>query len=138
MHEPRHWRDRSPNERLRATECQACGYVSFPERRITCKGCGEDPSWKDVQLEERGVVLSYVIQQRLPEAFETPLPIGVIDMPQRDGDGEPARVYGLFTETKPEDMAVGITVEADLREIFDVDGLPIHSFKFKRPRGDRL
>ena len=138
MHEPRLWRERAPNERLIAHECQSCGYVSFPEYRTVCKRCGETPAWKEVQLEERGTVLSYVIQQRLPEEFETPLPIGVIDMPQRDTEGEPARVYGLFTETDSEDMAVDMEVEADLREIFDVDGLPVHSFKFKRPRSDRL
>lgn len=135
MHEPPFWRNRAANERLVARECSDCGYVSFPERRTVCKRCGSTPEWAEVKLEERGTVQSYVVQNRLPEEFETPMPLGVIDMPQR-GTGEPARVYGLFTETDPEDMSIGMTVEADFRRIFDIDGLPIHSFKFKRPRGD--
>lgn len=137
MHEPPHWRDRSQNERLEAQECGECGYVSFPERREICKRCGSRPDWTEVQLQRQGTVQSYVVQNRLPAEFETPLPLGVIDLPQ-EGDGEPARVYGLFTETDPDEVSVGMAVEADLRELFDVSGLPVHSFKFKRPRGDRL
>lgn len=137
MHEPVFWRDRSQNERLIARECDQCGYVSFPERRNTCKRCGAEPDWSDVRLHERGVVQSYVVQSRMPESFETPLPVAVMDMPQR-GDGEPARVFGLFTETDQSDMEIGMEATADFRRLFDIDGLPIHSFKFKRPRSDRL
>ena len=136
MHEPPFWRDRDANERLVARECGSCGYVSFPERREVCKRCGDRPEWRDVRLEERGIVQSYVVQERLPDTFETPLPLAVIDVPQ-EGDGEPARVYGLFTETDPDDVEIGMEAAADLRELFDVDGLPVHAFKFKRPRRDR-
>ena len=80
---------------------------------------------------------SYVVQQRLPDDFETPLPLGIVDVPQ-EGDGEPARVYGLFTETSPDEMDVGMEAVADFRTVFELSGLPVHSFKFKRSRGDRL
>lgn len=138
MHKPRYWRPRERNERLIAYECQHCGYVSFPERRQICKRCGATPSeWTETKLQERGTVQSYVVQERLSDAFEKPLPLGVIDMPQV-GDGEPARVFGLFTETDPDDIEVGSEVVADFREVFDVDGLPVHSYKFKLPRtGER-
>ncbi|MEF8907589.1 MAG: OB-fold domain-containing protein [Haloarculaceae archaeon] len=137
MHEPPFVRDRAANERLEAHECSECGYVAIPERREVCKRCGAYPDWNEVQLEERGTVQSYVVQQRLPDEFETPLPVAVIDIPQQ-GEGEPARVYGLFTETDPDDVEIGMEAEADFRTMFDVDGLPVNSFKFKRPRGDRL
>mgnify|MGYP006279357721 CR=1 FL=1 len=137
MHEPPYWRDRPQNERLVARECKDCGYVAFPEFRETCKRCGGRPAWRETRLAERGEVRSYVVQNRLPEEFETPLPLAVVDMPQRDGEGEPARVYGLFTETSPDDMDVGMVVEADFRRIFDVAGLPVHAFKFKVPREAR-
>ncbi|PSP76737.1 hypothetical protein BRC86_00220 [Halobacteriales archaeon QS_3_64_16] len=149
MYEPPFWRDREANERLAATECDACGYVSFPERREVCKRCGERGEFRDTRLEERGIVQSYVIQNRLPDAFETPLPVAVMDVPQvgandggSDGDdagsdaGEPARVYGLFTETDPEAMAIGMEAAAVFRELFDVEGLPVGSFKFTVPRGE--
>lgn len=136
MHDPPRWRDRDQHERLLAFECQSCGYVSYPERKETCKRCRETPAWEETRLEPNGTVMSYVVQQRLPEEFETPLPVAVIDMPQADSDGEPARVYGLFTETDPDDLEVGIEVEADFRRIFELDGLPVHSYKFKLPRGE--
>lgn len=137
MHKPRYWRPRESNEQLIAYECQECGYVSFPEEREICKRCTATPSdWEQVRLEERGIVQSYVVQQRLSDAFESPLPLGVIDMPQV-GDGEPARIFGLFTETDPEDIEIGLEVEADFRRVFDVDGLPVHSYKFKLARGDQ-
>ena len=137
MYEPPYWRDRPQHEQLVAWECESCGYVSFPEKRGICKACGTHDSWTETQLQERGVVQSYVVQSRLPEGFETPLPIAIMDVPQK-GEGEPARVYGLFTETDPDDVAIGMEAEADFRTIFDVDGLPMHSFKFKLPRGERL
>jgi uncharacterized OB-fold protein len=150
MYEPAFWRDREANERLVAAECGACGYVSFPERREVCKRCGERGEFSNTRLEERGIVQSYVIQNRLPDAFETPLPLAVMDVPQvdakdgrsdgdgsgSDGAGEPARVYGLFTETDPEAMAIGMEATAVFRELFDIEGLPVHSFKFTVPRDE--
>ncbi|UHQ96302.1 Zn-ribbon domain-containing OB-fold protein [Natrinema halophilum] len=136
MHEPPHWRDRPQNERLLARECRTCGYVSFPEHRRICKRCQDEVEWDEVRLQERGTVRSYVVQNRLPDEFETPLPLAVLDMPQ-ETDGEPARVYGLFTETEPDDIEIGMVADADLRQLFDINGLPVHSFKFKLPRGER-
>lgn len=137
MHEPPFVRDRDANELLAARECGSCGYVSFPERRTVCKRCGDHPEWESVHLQERGVVQSYVVQQRLPDEFETPLPLAIVDVPQ-EGDGEPARVYGLFTETDPAQVEIGMEADAEFRTMFEAEGLPVHSFKFKRPRGDRL
>lgn len=137
MYKPRYWRPRERNERLTGYECDECGYVSFPEKRKICKQCTATPSeWTEVRLQEKGIVQSYVVQQRLSDAFEKPLPLGVIDMPQV-GDGEPARVFGLFTETDPDDIEIGKEVVADFREVFEVDGLPVHSYKFKLDRADR-
>jgi uncharacterized OB-fold protein len=137
MHEPPFVRDRAANERLQARECGDCGFVTIPDRQDVCKRCGAYPDWETVQLEERGEVQSYVVQQRLPDEFETPLPLAIVDIPQQGG-GEPARVYGLFTETDPDNVEIGMEAEADLRTMFDINGLPVNSFKFKRPRGDRL
>lgn len=137
MYKPRYWRPRECNERLIGYECQQCGYVSFPEKREICKQCTTTPSeWNEIQLQEEGVVQSYVVQQRLSDAFEKPLPLGVIDMPQI-GNGDPARVFGLFTETEPDDLEIGKEVVADFREIFEVDSLPVHSYKFKLARVDQ-
>ncbi|WP_255193224.1 Zn-ribbon domain-containing OB-fold protein [Natronobeatus ordinarius] len=137
MFRPRHWRERTRTERLLARECNACGYVSFPERPEGCVRCGAlEPGWEPTELCERGIVRSYVVQHRLPAAFETPLPVAIVDMPQQ-GDGEPARVYGLFTETDPAEIEIGMEADADFRRLFEIEGLPMYAFVFKQPRGDR-
>lgn len=134
----RYARDRRQHERLVAFECQDCGWVSYPEQRRTCKRCGTAPAeFEEVQLAERGEVLTYVIQERLPEEFETPQPLAIVDVPQADGEGEPARVYGLLTETTRDELAVGTEVEARFRELFTVGERPVHSFKFATPRSEK-
>lgn len=135
MQRPGFWRDREQNERFTASRCLECGYVSYSEHRKICKECGATPSeWEDVELQERGTVQAFVVQRRMPDAFETPLPLAVIDVPTTDGDGA-ARVYGHFTETDPEEIEIGMEVEADLRRLFDVEGMPVRSYRFKTPRG---
>jgi len=133
----RYERTRRQDQRLVAFECQSCGYVSYPDRRRTCKRCGEAPAeFEEVQLRERGEIRTFVVQQRLPEEFETPQPVAIVDLPQ-EGAGEPARVYGLLTETDREDLSVGATVEARFRELFTDGDRPIHSFKFAVPRSEK-
>jgi uncharacterized OB-fold protein len=138
MHDPPRWRIRRRNERLLARECSRCGFVDFPEEKSSCKRCRTpDVDWTNVPLAEEGTVQSYVVQKRLPEKFETPLPLAIVDMPQVDGGGEPARVYGLFTETEPDAMEIGMRAVADFRTVFELEGLPVHSYKFKLPREAR-
>lgn len=131
----RYHRQREANERLVAWECTDCGWVAFPEAKRVCKRCGAAPAdMTEVQLAEEGIVRTFVVQERLPAEFETPLPLAIVDVPQADGEGDPARVYGLLTETTLEDLEVGTRVEARFREVFSVGERPVHSFKFSVPR----
>lgn len=137
MSGPRYHRTREQDQRLVGFECQACGYVSFPEQRRICKRCGDAPAdVESVDLAECGTVLTYVVQEFLPDDFETPQPVAIVDIPQADDDGEPARAYGLLTETPADEMAVGLEVEARFRELFNDGDRPINSFKFAKPRGE--
>ena len=139
MSGPRYHRTRAQDQRLVGFECQSCGYVSFPDEKRTCKRCGDAPAeFEHVQLAERGEVKTFVVQEYLPDDIEVPQPLAVVDLPQADGTGEPARVYGLFTETSLEELDVGTEVEARFREIFDDGDRPINSFKFAVPREEKL
>jgi uncharacterized OB-fold protein len=135
---PRYHRTKQQDQRLVGFECQDCGWVSFPERRKVCKRCGEAPAeYEEVQLAERGEIMTFVVQEYLPDEFESPMPVAMVDIPQIDGEGDPARVYGILTETDLEELEVGTEVEARFRELFtDVDR-PINAFKFSVPREEK-
>ncbi|APX97205.1 hypothetical protein BB347_11575 [Natronorubrum daqingense] len=118
-----------------AFECQSCDYVSFPDEKRTCKRCGDAPAtFEEVQLAERGEIQTFVVQEYLPDDIEVPQPLAIVDLPQADGSGESARVYGLLTETELEELSVGTEVVARFRELFDDGERPINSFKFSVPR----
>lgn len=128
-------RTRAQDQRLEGYECPECGWVSFPEQKRTCKRCGAaDVSFKPVQLAREGTIQSFVVQSRLPEDFESPQHLAIVDLPQAEGDGEPARVFGLLVET--DQLSVGDRVVPRFREMFTSNNMPIHSYKFGPPRGD--
>lgn len=134
----RYWRERDADQRLVAHECQDCGWVSYPERKRVCKACSSAPAeFEQVQLREEGEIRTFVVQERLPDEFETPQPVAIVDLPQ-EGEGDPARVYGLLTETAREELSVGATVEARFRELFTTGERPVHSFKFAVPRESKV
>lgn len=138
MSGPRYHRTREQDQRLVAFECQACGYVSFPDEKRACKRCAEAPAtFEKVQLAERGEIMTFVVQEYLPDDIEVPQPLAIVDLPQADGSGESARVYGLLTETDLEDLDVGTQVEARFRQLFDDGDRPINSFKFAVPREEK-
>lgn len=125
MHTPPVWRVARENARLVGYRCRRCGFIEFPEPRKTCKRCRAPSEFEVIQMSTRGRVVSFVVQHRLPEGFETPLPLAVIDL--EDG----ARVYGQIVECKPEDLKVGLEVEAEFRVFYDDAGLRIYSYKFR-------
>jgi uncharacterized OB-fold protein len=138
MSGPRYHRTKEQDQRLVGFECTECGWVSFPEKRRTCKRCGSAPAtFERVELAERGEIQTFVVQQYLPEDIETPQPVAIVDIPQADRDGEPARAYGLLTETDLDELEVGTEVEARFRELFDEGKRPINSVKFSVPRGEK-
>lgn len=132
---PGYHRTKRQDQRFVGFECQACGWVSFPAERRICKRCGAAPApYEEVNLAERGVVQTFVVQEFLPDEFDSPQPLAMVDLPQADGEGEPARVYGIFTETGAEELEIGEEVDARYRVMFEDGDRPIHSMKFSAPR----
>ncbi|NVM04431.1 MAG: OB-fold domain-containing protein [Candidatus Helarchaeota archaeon] len=126
MSTPPLFRETPINLKLEGKQCENCGYVSYPEYHKICVKCGTVDQWKVVKLAKKGTVMTYIIQHYLPAMFETPLPLAIIDLDPPGG-----RVYGMLTETKAEEMKVGLRVEVNFREIYYDRGLGIHSIKFK-------
>jgi len=82
-----------------------------------------------------GEIKTFVVQEYLPDDIEVPQPLkAIVDLPQEDGSGESARVYGLLTETDLDELSVGTEVVARFCELFDDGERPINSFKFSAPR----
>ncbi|OGF52667.1 MAG: hypothetical protein A2Z21_10205 [Candidatus Fraserbacteria bacterium RBG_16_55_9] len=130
MTSPLVWRISRESARLIGYKCTSCGWVSFPERKRTCKRCGAAPAeFEELQMKPFGKIISFVIQHRLPEGFQTPLPLAVVEF------DEGARVYGEIIDCRPEEVQVGLEVEADLRVMYEENGLDIYSYKFKPRRG---
>jgi uncharacterized OB-fold protein len=128
MHTPPTWRIARENAQLIGYRCRRCGFVEFPELRKTCKRCRAPSEFEEVQMSPRGRIVSFVVQHRLPEGFQTPLPLAVIDV--ENG----ARVYGQIIECKLEELKVGLEVEADFRVFYDDAGLSVYSYKFRPTR----
>ena len=120
---PKWWRDRPQNTRLIGMKCEKCGYVSFPEKRRACPKCHAIDSFKKTPLSKTGIVASYIVQYYLPEEFETPQPLAMVEL---DGGG---RIYVLMTDTTPEEMKVGMKVKLEYREILKGMDASICSFK---------
>ena len=130
MTAPETWRIARENARLVGYRCTSCGWIAFPERKKVCKRCRKAPAdFEEVSLKPYGRVLAYVVQHRLPKGFETPLPVAVVEL--EDG----LRVYGHLAECAPEDVKVGMEVEADLRVMYEENGVRVYSYKF-RPRSE--
>ncbi len=130
MTNPPTWRDLGPNHRFTGFKCGTCGTVSYPKRRRICPACRKTPAtFHEVPLSPQGTLVSYVVQHYLPSRLEAPMPMGVVDL---EGGG---RVYGMMTDCRPEELRVGMAVEAVWRRIVEDDGEELYGFKFRPVRG---
>ena len=126
MSTPPLYRDLSINLKLEGMKCKKCGFIAYPEYHRVCLKCGAIDQWEQVKLSSKGTVYTYIVSYYLPAEFETPLPLAIGDLDPPGG-----RIYAISTETKYEDMKVGLRVELDFREIYNDEGLSVPSFKFK-------
>lgn len=129
------WREIQQNYQLIGYKCKKCGYISFPRKRRICMKCRAKPL-KDEEIIEpvhfsgKGTLLTYIIQYYLPKTMEPPLPAGIVQF----DDGP--RLWCVFTETKPEDVKVGMRVQLIPREIFESEGHWVYSWKCLPLRGE--
>ena len=121
------WRERIYHYRLVGTMCKKCGKKYFPPK-VVCPFCGNRELEK-VKLPERGKVITYTVLHVVPRGFRenAPLIIAIIEL--EDG----TKVLAPLTDVKPEEVSVGMHVEATLRRIFDEseEGLIAYAVKFR-------
>lgn len=125
---PRHWRSMRERYRLLGTYCENCNSTFFPPRKI-CPRCRRRGRTKQVEFSGRGKVFSYTTINVGSKTFEgyAPYVLGLIELE------EGPRVISQIVDCKPEDVHIGMEVEACFRKLFEqVDGGIIsYGFKFR-------
>lgn len=117
------------NGYLVGSKCRNCGEVFWPAR-IYCANCSED-DMEEVALGGKGKISTYtIVRQTLPGSVMTaPYGLGVVDLP------EGAHVRGVFTDCRPEDLDIGVEVEAVIEKVKeDPEGNDVMAFKFRPVR----
>jgi uncharacterized OB-fold protein len=120
------YRELPINLKLEGMKCKKCGFIAYPEYHRICLRCGAIDQWDKVKVSKKGTVYTYIISYTLPPQFPSPLPLAIIDLDPPGG-----RIYAISTETKAEDMKIGLRVELDFREIYYAEGISTPSFKFR-------
>jgi uncharacterized protein len=130
---PRFWREIPSRYNLIGTKCGSCGKVDFPPRAV-CPVCGRKSIGKmhRVQLGGKGTVVTYTVIHDAPAQFELQKPyiMGII---QTD---EGVRLTSQVIDVKPEDMRIGLKVQATFRRLGQEGeaGVIHYGYKF-RPAG---
>lgn len=118
---------------MEASKCAQCGKVFFPERMV-CSSCGSKKLSK-VQLSKRGKLLTFTVIRYPPTGYESQAPyvVGLVELP------EGVRVLSRITDCRPEQVKIGMEVEATVRRVTSIepDGLIMYGYKF-RPMDSEL
>lgn len=99
-------------------ECPGCGHRQLYARPC-CMSCGADAEWK--QASGRGTVCTFtVIRQNWAQPFHSMAPYVVAMVDLEEG----VRMMSNISHCEPEDVYVGMPVEAYIVKVEDGMGLP--------------
>ncbi|MGQ9513815.1 MAG: Zn-ribbon domain-containing OB-fold protein [Thermoproteota archaeon] len=129
---PQHWRTIRERYRLLGARCEICKTNYFPQRKV-CPRCRRRGKTTQVEFSGKGKVFSYTIINAGSKAFEQYMPyiLGLIEL------DEGPRVLSQIVDCKPEDVHIGMEVEACFRKIFEQEdeGIISYGFKFRPADG---
>jgi len=129
---PQHWRTMRERYRLLGARCEKCNTNYFPPRNV-CPKCRRRGRTTHVEFSGRGKVFSYTVINASSRAFERYMPY-IVGLVQLD---EGPRVLSQIVDCKPDDLRIGMEVEACFRKIFEQEDGGIISYGFKfRPHDD--
>jgi len=115
------WREENQNLRMYGAQCQKCGMIHFPWRRI-CHKCGVKDQMDAFKLKRQGEIYTYT-NDYLYVNPDPPQSLAVIDL---EGGG---RFFGQVTDVNPQELHIGLKVELSFRKIHDGQGLPNYFWK---------
>ncbi len=130
---PRFWREIQSRYNLVGSKCGSCGKVDFPPRAV-CPDCGRKSIGKmqSFKLCGKGTVVTYTTIYDAPSQFDMQKPyvMAIVEM------DEGVRLTTQLINVKPEDVKIGMKVQATFRKLGqDGEAGVIHyGYKF-RPAG---
>jgi len=111
-------------KKILGTRCPTCNRVYVPARSI-CKDCfGQLTQW--VEVSDKGTLLTYTIcnEPNSMQPAETPLAYGIVQL-----DGADTGFVHMLGEVEPEQLRIGMRVQAVFREEREASILDIRYFK---------
>lgn len=127
MPEIKDWRNRVERYRLVGSICNKCGKRYYPKRAI-CRVCGSR-DLSDIQLPERGKLVTYTIIRVPPEKYKryAPYVVGVVEL--EDG----TRIMAQITDVELENVKIGMELEVTLRKLYEYgeEGHIVYGIKFR-------
>ena len=128
---PMYWRTIPQRYRLVGLQCKACGKVNFPPKGV-CKYCNASSEFTEVRLSGKGKVHTFTLigaGGAPPEFAEQEKAGGVYPVTIVELDEGP-KVIGQMADVNAKDVAIGMRVRAELRRIYEEEGVVRYGFKF--------
>src|SRR5262249_14628406 len=120
-HDNRFFWDGLAERKILIQKCASCGALQHPPEPM-CARC-RSLEWQHVEASGRGTVFSWVVMHYPPvPPFEYPNPIGLIELE------EGVRIVSNLVGVKPEDIRIGMPVQAEFASVDD-DGFVLHRFR---------
>jgi uncharacterized OB-fold protein len=123
-----HWRAFRERYNLVGSVCESCKKHFFPGR-VVCPHCRRKGKMTEHKFTGKGKVHSFTVIRIPPEGFEIYIPyvMAIVDLE------EGARVVSQMVDCDPEDVKIGMPVEACFRKIREENksGLILYGFKFR-------
>lgn len=118
--------------RLVGQKCLNCGRINFPPKAV-CRYCLTGTEFADVPLSGRGTVYSYTIIAGggAPPEFADlarcrgSYPVALVELE------EGPRIIAQLVETTPQNIYIGMPVEAVFRRIYEEEGVVRYGYKFR-------
>jgi len=119
---------------LIGAKCKSCGAVNLP-RTISCLKCGA-ADFERAKLSGRGRIYCYTMISRggSPPEFSTQQNIvgsyhvAVVELE------EGPKIVAQLADCKPEELSIGLPVEATFRRIYEDEGIIRYGLKFRPAR----
>ncbi len=128
---PMYWRTIPQRYRLVGLRCKACGKVNFPPKGV-CKYCNASSEFTEVRLSGKGKVHTFTLigaGGAPPEFAEQEKAGGVYPVTIVELEEGP-KVIGQMADVNPKDVTIGMPVRAELRRIYEEEGVVRYGFKF--------